>query len=213
MLICVKKPILVILFLAKSRSFAKQTYMKKISLIATLLLAVLLLQKCTKDTVTATATSSTTLFATINDTLWNADTIKASITYSSATKNKVFTCTGIANNKEINMSCTQTNAINTAGFPLIAFNADAAGNNTFSFFMAQKNTSGNYVFVQQGTVAAGSGNITVTAIDSVKKLITGIYAFTSIQNNLDNNGNIISVTVSQVSAGAFNSMPYTFTSN
>ena len=187
--------------------------MKKISLIATLLLAVLLLQKCTKDTVTATATSSTTLFATINDTLWNADTIKASITYSSATKNKVFTCTGIANNKEINMSCTQTNAINTAGFPLIAFNADAAGNNTFSFFMAQKNTSGNYVFVQQGTVAAGSGNITVTAIDSVKKLITGIYAFTSIHNNLDNNGNTISVTVSQVSAGAFNSMPYTFTSN
>ena len=188
--------------------------MKKISLIATLLLAVLLLQKCKKDTVTATATSSTTLFATINDTLWNADTINASITYNSATKNKVFTCTGIANNKEINFSCTQTtNAINTAGFPLTVFNADAAGNNTFSFFTAQKNTSGNYVFVKQGTVSAGSGNITVTAIDSVKKLITGVYAFTSIQNNYDNSGNIISVSVSQVSAGAFNSMPYTFNSN
>ncbi len=187
--------------------------MKKISLIATLLLAVLLLQKCKKDTVTATASSSTTLFATINDTLWNADTINASITYNSATKNKVFTCTGIGNNKEINMACTQTNAINTAGFPLTVFNADAAGNNTFSFFMAQKNTSGNYVFVQQGAVSAGSGNITITAVDSVKKLITGVYAFTSIQNNLDNNGNIISVTVSQISAGAFNAMPYTFTSN
>ena len=171
------------------------------------------LQKCKKDTVTATATSSTTLFATINDTLWNADTIKASITYNSTTKSKVFACTGIANNKEINISCTQTNATNTAGFPLSVFNADAAGNNTFSFFMAQKNPAGNYVFVQQGTVAAGSGNITVTAVDSVKKLITGIYAFTSIQNNYDNNGNIISVSVSQVTAGAFNSMPYTFTSN
>src|ERR1700728_3413292 len=102
--------------------------MKKISLIATLLLAVLLLQKCKKDTVTATATSSTTLFATINDTLWNADTIKASITYNSTTKSKVFACTGIANNKEINISCTQTNATNTAGFPLSVFNADAAGN-------------------------------------------------------------------------------------
>jgi hypothetical protein len=187
--------------------------MKKISLIATLLLAVLLLQKCKKDTVTATATSSTTLFATINDTLWNADTINASITYNSATKNKVFTCTGIANNKEINMSCTQTNAINTTGFPVSTFNADAAGNNKFAFLMAQKNPAGNYVFVQQGAVAAGSGNITVTAVDSVKKLITGTYAFTSIQNNYDNNGNIISVTVSQVSAGAFNGMPYTFTSN
>ena len=187
--------------------------MKKISLIATLLLAVLLLQKCKKDTVTATATSSTTLFATINDTLWNADTIHASLTYNSATKSKVFACTGIANNKEINISCTQTNATNTAGFPLSVFNADAAGNNTFSFFMAQKNPAGNYVFVQQGTVAAGSGNITVTAVDSVKKLITGIYAFTSIQNNYDNNGNIVSVSVSQISAGAFNAMPYTFTSN
>ena len=53
--------------LGKSRSFAKQSNMKKLSLIATLIIAVLLLQKCKTDTVTATATSSNTMFAVINE--------------------------------------------------------------------------------------------------------------------------------------------------
>ena len=215
MLICVKKPILVILFLAKSRSFAKQTYMKKISLIATLLLAVLLLQKCTKDTISGSAMSSTLLFAVINDTTWNADTVNAALTYNSTTKTKVLTCTAIGDNKEVNLSITQTfNAINTAGFPLnTAFNADAAGNNVFSYYTAQKNSSGVFVLAPLGTVAPGSGTLNVSAIDSVKKTMTGTFSFTSIKNNYDNNGNYVSTTVSQINAGAFNNMPYTFTSN
>jgi len=187
--------------------------MKKISLIATLLLAVLLLQKCTKTTVTATATSTTTLFAYVNDSTWNADTINAAVTYNSATKSKVFSVNAVGNNKEVNFSVTQPLGSNTAGFPLSSFNADAAGTNTFSYYTKQKDATGNYIFVQQGAVAPGSGNVTVTAVDSVKKLITGTFALTSLKNNYDNSGNIVSVTVVQVASGAFNAMPYTFTSN
>ena len=65
--------------------------MKKFSLIATLLFAVLLLQNCKKDTVTATTISTAQIIATINDTTWTADTVHAVLTYTAATKNKVFT--------------------------------------------------------------------------------------------------------------------------
>jgi len=182
--------------------------MKKISLIATLLLAVLILQKCTKDTVSASAQSNTLLFAVINDTTWNAVTVNASITYNSASKTKVLACTAIGANKEVNFSVTQTyNAINTTGFPLSTFNADVAGNNTFSYL-----TNGSGGYTQQGTVAPGSGTVIVSAIDSVKKVITGTFSFLAKQNNYDSNGNIVSITISGVQAGSFNNMPYTLIS-
>jgi hypothetical protein len=187
--------------------------MKKFYLIATLFSAVLLLQNCKKDTVTATATSTKELFAIINDTTWDADTVTASITYNAALKTKVFACTAIANNKELNFSVTQGNTGNTPGFALNTYNSDAAATNTFSYFKAVKNSAGNYEFVQQGTVAAGSGTLSVTAIDSVKKVVTGIFSFSAKRNNYDDHGNIVSVTVSQIEAGAFNNMPYTFNSN
>jgi hypothetical protein len=188
--------------------------MKKISLIITLLLAVLLLQKCKKDTETATAMSSTLLFAVINDTTWNADTVKAVITYNSATKTKVLSCSAVGNNKEVSMSVTQSvNALNTAGFPLnTIFNADAIGTNLFSYYTAQKNSSGVFVLTQLGTVAPGSGTLNISAIDSVKKMVTGTFSFTSIKDNYDSNGVYVSTTVSQINAGAFNNMPYTFVS-
>jgi len=188
--------------------------MKKISLIVTLLLAVLLLQKCKKDTETASAMSSTLLFAVINDTTWNADTVNAVITYNSATKTKVLSCSAVGNNKEVSMSVTQTvNAQNTAGFPVnTIFNADAIGTNLFSYYTAQKNSSGVFVLAQLGTVAPGSGTLNVSAIDSVKKSITGTFSFTSIKDNYDSSGVYISTTVSQINAGAFNNMPYTFIS-
>ena len=183
--------------------------MKKLSLIITLLSAVLLLQNCKKDSITETVTSSNTLFAVINDTTWSADTIKAAMVYNSLSKTKVLTCTGIAKNKEVNFMVTQPTAINTTGFPLSTFNADAAGTITFSYFAAA--TANN--FVQQGTVAPGSGTISFTAIDSVKRQVSGTFSFISEKNNLDKDGNIISVTINEVSAGAFNILPYTFSSN
>ena len=188
--------------------------MKKLSVIATLLLAVLLLQKCTKDTISATATSSTLLFAVINDTTWNADTIKASITYNAANNTKVFACNAVGNNKGVSLAVTQTiGATNTDGFPIASnFKADAAGNNTFVFNTIQRNQQGNLTLAPMGTVAPGSGSLYISAIDSVKKTVTGTFSFTSILNNYDGSGNVTSTTVSQIAAGAFNNLPYTFSS-
>ena len=187
--------------------------MKKLSLIITLLLAVLLLQKCKKDTYTAYATSSNTMFAIINDTTWSGDTTQAAITYNAAAKTKVFTCTGIANNKEVKFSITLPNAGNTPGFPLNTLNADSvnatsAGNNHFYYYI-----KGTCAFVQQGTVGDGDGTIVFTAVDSVKKVMSGTFSLITRKINYDQNGNQISTTINEVADGAFNSMPYTFTSN
>ena len=184
--------------------------MKKISLIATLLSVVLLLQNCKKDTITATVSSTEPMIANINDSTWTVPSsgVQASLTYNSATKTKVFTCTGLASDKQINLKATQVNALNTTGFPYVSYTATADGGNAFSFFALQ-----NGVLTEQGTVGTGSGNLTITAIDSVKKVITGTFAFASRINNLDENGNIISVTINQITAGGFNNIPYTFVSN
>jgi hypothetical protein len=182
--------------------------MKKLSLIITLLLAVLLLQNCKKDTYTEVATSSNTLFAVINDTTWSAVDIHANLTYNSATKTKVFTCTGTATNQEVTFSITANNAINTASFPLETFNADGS-NNTFAYLRA--NSAGTYI--DQGTVAAGDGAITFTAVDSVAHKCSGLFVYKAEHNNYDKNGNLVSVTINEVQQGAFNSLPYTFTSN
>jgi|SRR5665213_2168987 len=187
--------------------------MKKFSLIAILLAVVLFLQNCKKDIISASTLSNTTLFASINDTTWTADTVNAAVTYNSAAKTKVFTCTGIANNKEINIFVNQNNAINTAGFPLGTYNVDATSNVAFSYYTMQRNSSGNLVFAPQGTVNPGSGTITISAVDSVKKQITGTFSFISLKDTYDSMGNILSVNLATVEAGAFNSLPYTFKSN
>lgn len=190
----------------------KQSYMKKIYLFVTFLLAALLLQNCKKDTVTATAASANLFFAVINDTTWNADTVNASITYNSATKSKIFTCSGVGLNKEINMYVKTNSSVNTASFPLATYNVDTT-NVIMSYYTEQKNSSGNDVLAPNGTVRTGSGTIIITAIDSVKKVITGTFSCSTIKNNYDSNGNIISVYRAQIAAGAFNNMPYKFVSN
>jgi hypothetical protein len=205
---CVKNAVPAIFFPGKNRSFAKQSNMKRLSLIITLLLAVLLLQNCKKDTYTEIATSNNTLFAVINDTTWSAVNIQAAMTYNSTAKTKVFTCTGTATNQEVTFNITANTSDNTASFPLQTFNANAS-NITFAYLRA--NTSGTYI--QQGAVAAGSGTITFTSVDSVAHKCSGIFSYITLHNNYDNNGNIVSVTVNDVADGAFNNLPYTFTSN
>jgi len=182
--------------------------MKKISLIAMLLLAVLLFQECTKDTVSETATSTEQLLAVINDSTWVGDTIKASVTYSAATSSKLFTCQGIGDNKEINFSVLQANVPSTPGFPLQTYNVNSTTNVAMSYFTSEKNSIGTYVFYQQGNVQAGSGTITITAVDSVKKLITGTFSFTTLRDNSDG-----TTTINGIQAGGFNDLPYTFISN
>jgi len=187
--------------------------MKRISLIATLFLAVLILQNCKKDTFIATATTTSILYADINDTTWTPDTLNASITYNSIAKTKVFSFSGQEFNKQVSVSVTQNSGSNTPGFPLGTYTVNNTSNVMMNYFNKQKNSSGNYVFVQQGTVAPGSGQIIVTTVDSVKKVISGTFRFTAKQTNYDSNGNFLSFFSANISSGSFNSMPYTFVSN
>jgi len=187
--------------------------MKKILLIASLISVVLLLQNCKKDTVTATATSTQTLFADINDSTWTPDTLSASITYNSVAKTKVFSFGGAIDNKAIAISVTQKIATNTPGFILTTYTADSAATNNFAYLTLQVNKTGTFVYVPVGTVGPGSGNVIVTAIDSVKKVITGTFAFTARKVTYDSNGDISSIFVKQISLGAFNNLPYTFKTN
>jgi hypothetical protein len=218
MLKYVKKAVRIIFLYSKNRSFAKQSYMKKLSLIATLLLAVLLLQECKKDTYTATASSNFYLLAVINDTTWTTDTITASINYYSAISGKVFSFTGTSLNKQIKFSAYQHAAGPTTGFPLSTYNVNdsTSTDNTriwASYLTGHTDTLHVYSFTQQGKVYAGSGTMTVTAIDSVKKLITGTFQFTSQKANYGSDGTITSTSVNQILEGGFNNMPYTFSSN
>ena len=193
--------------------------MKKISLIAALLIAGLLLQECKKDTYTEYAQSTSLMIAVINDSTWTTDTVTATVTYTAATKSKVFACAGMGNNKKVIFSALQnysvSNAGNTSGFPLTTYNLNndtpATSNAAMSYYTYQKSTGGGYVYTQQGTVAPGSGTITITAIDSVNKLITGTFSFTSSSVTIDS-GKITSTTINQVQAGGFNNLPYKFIS-
>lgn len=187
--------------------------MKKIYVFAVVLSTLALLQNCKKDIVTATTFSNKTLFAGINDTVWTADTVRASITYNSAAKTKVFSCSGVGKNKEINLLITQNEAGNTSGFPLGSFNVDSTSNVVLSYYTMQRNSLGGYALAPQGTVHPGSGTITISAIDSVKRQITGTFSFVSYKNFYDSQGNITAVNTAVITAGAFNNLPYGFVSN
>jgi hypothetical protein len=192
--------------------------MKKLSLIATLLLAVLLLQECKKDTYTAEANSIYYLNATINDSTWTTDTTMASINYYAALKGKIFSFSGTANNKKIIFSAFQPAAGPTTGFPLNTYNVnDSTGTistkNSAAFLLGGNNSMGVYAYFQQGVVYPGSGTMTVTAIDSVKKIITGTFQFTTAHAYYGADGSIDSTKHNQVQVGGFNNMPYTTASN
>lgn len=187
--------------------------MKKISLIAILLSGILFLENCKKDTVTASATSTSLMIANIRDSSWYTDTVTSTLTYNAIAKTKTFTCEGTANNKKITISLTKSTSINSSGFPLGTYTVDATPNLQLAFLTPKRNTEGNIVYTPIGTVAPGSGTVVVTAIDSVKNQITGTFKFTTLVNNYDGSGNITSVTVTGVSGGGFNKVPYTFTTN
>lgn len=187
--------------------------MKKISLIAILLSGILFLENCKKDTVVATSTSTSLMIANIRDSTWYTDTVSSSVTFNSAAKTKTFTCEGTAFNKKITISLTKSTAINSSSFPLGTYTVDATPNLQLAFLTPQKNSAGNVVYTPNGVVAPGSGTVVVSAVDSVKNQITGTYSFTTLVNNYDTNGNIISVTVAAITGGGFNKVPYTFTSN
>jgi Family of unknown function (DUF6252) len=187
--------------------------MKKISLIAILFSGILFLENCKKDTVVATSTSTSLMIANLRDSSWYTDTVTSTLTYNSIAKTKTFTCEGTADNKKVTISITKSTPINSSGFPLGTYTVDTTPNVQLAFLSLQKNAEGNLVYTPNGIVAPGSGSVVVSAIDSVQNKITGTFTFTTLVNNYDNNGNVVSVTVVGVSGGGFNGVPYKFTSN
>jgi len=188
--------------------------MKKIYLFVTLSIIVLLLQECKKDTFTETSVSGDHPFsAVINDTTWDPDTVNATITYNSATNTKVFTCTAVALNKEVYWSISINSTSNTAGFPLTTYQVSTTPNVSMIYYTTKRNSLGQNVLTPFGTVEPGSGSVVVTAIDSVKKTMTGTFDLSPLINNYDDSGNIISVNRARINSGAFTNMPYKFVSN
>ena len=180
--------------------------MKKISLIATLLITALLLQECKKDTYTATASAPFALIATINDTTWTTDTVTAVLTYSAALNSKTFEVTGTASNKRVYFSVSQNGQTNTSSFPIATYTK----NDSMAYLINTKNTLGIYNYVTQGSVVPGTGVVTITAIDSVKNLITGTFSFTSKTVIYNSSGQINYFHDDQIQGGGFTNLPFTF---
>jgi hypothetical protein len=196
----------------KTRYQRKLINMNKLQLFAIFLLSVIIIQSCKKENETAVAYSTAPLQANIDGSTWAPDTLSTSITYNSATKTKVLNISGTKNTRQVILSVTLNNAPSTAGFLVNTFNIDSLAV-VAQYNTQQKDALGNYVFMPQGAVSPGAGTITVTAVDSVKKLITGKFSFYSRTVTYDASGVVTSINVNNIYGGAFNSLPYTFISN
>jgi len=189
--------------------FAQNLYMRKIQLIVLLLISAIYFQGCKKDVVTsASTTSDKILAANINGVVWYPDTVSARITFNNATNVKTFSVIGTANSKRVTFNINVPNSTNTNSFPLATYKVDGTGKLNMTYYTLQKNSAGNYVYVQTGTVESGSGLVTITAIDTVAKVITGTYSFTSKKVNKDSAGNYVSIEISQILLGTFDKLPY-----
>lgn len=167
-----------------------------------------IIQSCNKDTITSTAYTTKAFQANINGAVWAPDTISLSVTYNSAAGTKTLLVQGTKQAKQVIFNVTLPNT-NTTGFPLGTYTIDG------SSVTAQYNTqsTANGPFAPRGTVEPGAGSIIITAVDSVKKQITGTFSFYSRTTNYDNNGNVTSIVVDNITGGEFTSAPYTYTSN
>jgi len=198
----------------KTRYQRKLTNMNKLRLPLTLLLfafIAFIVQSCNKDSITAYAYTTAPIQANIDGNTWAPDTASLAINYNSASSTKTLSFTGQQNTRQVLFSVTIPNT-NTTGFPLNTYGINEV-NVIAQYNTQQKNSSGIYVFMPQGTVEPGAGSIVVTAIDSVKKQITGTFSFYSRTTIYDSQGNVISINVDNIEAGEFTNVPYTFTSN
>ena len=186
--------------------------MNKLRLIIFLLLCAFLMHSCKKDTVTATAYTSNLYQGYIDEFEFAPDSLTTTVTYNAAAKTKVFQCIGTKAQKQIILSITLQNADNSVGFTAGTYNID--GNLVTAQYNTQvKDQSGNYVFLPQGSVSAGSGSIAITSFDAVNKTITGSFTFYSRQTTYDGSGNVVSITVHDITGGVFTTIPFSFVSN
>ncbi|WP_342646960.1 DUF6252 family protein [Mucilaginibacter sp. CSA2-8R] len=190
--------------------------MKTLVNLLMLMVPALLMQSCKKkDDSTDTAATTPILQAYINGNVWTPDTLSAAITYTAATGVKEFSFTGTKSQKRVITSVKQ-NDTNNSAFPLTTYKVDDTLTSpvAMSLYTQQLTSTGNYDFVLYGTAAeANAGSVTISAVDTVKKTITGTYSFTSSKLNYDENGNYVSITLGTITSGQFNAMPYTFKRN
>ncbi|MBS1531972.1 MAG: hypothetical protein JSU01_16855 [Bacteroidetes bacterium] len=167
-----------------------------------------IIQSCNKDSVVSTAYTTAAFQANIDGNVWAPDTTSIAVNYSQAAGIKTLVVQGTRQAKQVIFNVTLPNT-NTAGFPLGTYTIDG------SSVTAQYNTQSvaNGPFAPRGTVEPGAGSIIITAVDSVKKQITGTFSFYSRTTNYDNNGNVISIVVDNITGGEFTAVPYTYTSN
>ena len=168
-----------------------------------------IIQSCNKDTITSIAYTTAAFQANIDGYTWAPDTTSTTVTYNSAAGTKTLVVSGTKQAKQVIFTVIVPNAPNTTGFPLGIYTIDGTS------VIAQYNTqqSAGAAFTPRGTVEPGSGTLTVTAVDSVKKQITGTFAFYSRTTNYDNNGVVVSISVDNITGGEFTAVPYTYTSN
>jgi hypothetical protein len=182
----------------------------RLSLFLILLASVtFIIQSCNKDAVTSIAYTTAPFQANIDGSVWAPDTASIAVTYNTAANTKTLVVTGTKQAKQVIFTIVVPTTSNTAGFPVGTYTTDGTS------IIAQYNTqqSAGAPFTPNGTVEAGSGVLTVTAVDSVKKQITGTFGLISRTINYDNNGNVLSTTVHNVTNGEFNAVSYIYTSN
>ncbi|WP_184550433.1 DUF6252 family protein [Mucilaginibacter sp. FT3.2] len=185
--------------------------MRKIQLIVLLFISATYFQSCKKDAITSASTiSDKILAANINSVEWYPDTVSARISYNATTQIKTFSVIGTVSQKRVAFNINVPNSTNTNSFPLNTYKVDGTGAVNMTYYTQQKDDSGNYTFIQTGTVDPGSGSAIITAIDTVKKVITGTYSFTAKKVNYDSNGNYISIEINQILLGSFDNLPYIF---
>jgi hypothetical protein len=168
-----------------------------------------IIQSCNKDAVTSIAYTTAAFQANIDGSVWAPDTTSMIVTYNTAAATKTLVVSGTKQAKQVIFTVTVPSASNTAGFPLGTYTTDGTA------IMAQYNTqqSAGAPFTPAGTVEPGSGILIVTAVDSVKKQITGTFSVVSRTINYDDHGNVLSTTIHNISGGEFTAVSYTYTSN
>jgi hypothetical protein len=189
--------------------------MKKVSLSLLLFATVLMFQNCKKSSTddTTTTTATPLLTALINSNTWSPDTVSANITYNAAAKTKTLNVSGTLSQKQVTFAVTLKNATSTNDFTAGTYIVDATPNPLMQYSTQQKDGTGAYVFVPYGTTAEGNGTVIVTSVDATNKLMTGTFSFISRKTNYDGDGNITSISIANVTSGAFTNLPYTFVSN
>lgn len=167
-------------------------------------------QSC-KKSVSDSVISYPILQADINNAVWTPDTVSASVTYNTAANTRTFYCIGTYDQQQVTISVTQPGGNTSTGYPVGTYTLDATSNIVLTYYSQQKNSAGAYEYMPQGTVTPGSGRVTISSVDTVKKTITGSFSFTPTTKTFDAAGNLTSINVTNVDAGVFYALPYNFT--